>query len=105
MAPRDLARPRQEPIGPDTIREMREATSQDRAHLAAIAAGERQSEADRVERALRVPPGERILEGFRLGAETAWTPAHLAELDARTDGEMELARRRIALGLNAEHTG
>jgi hypothetical protein len=52
---------------------------------------------------LATPPGERILEGFRLAAEAPWTPAHLAELDARTDGEMELARRRIALGLNAEH--
>jgi hypothetical protein len=81
---------------------MREATAQDRAHLAAIATGERQSEAERIERALATQPGERILEGFRLGAETPWTPAHLAELDARTDGEMELARRRIALGLHAE---
>jgi hypothetical protein len=80
---------------------MRGATARDRAHLAAIAAGEAQSEAERIERALAVPAGERILEGFRLGAETAWTAAHLAELDARTDDEMELARRRIARGLNA----
>jgi hypothetical protein len=84
---------------------MREATPRDHAHLAAVAAGEWQSEEERIERALATPPGERILEGFRLGAEAPWTPAHLAELDARTDDEMELARRRIALGLHAEHAG
>ena len=43
--------------------------------------------------------GERVLIGFRLGAEAPWTPAHLAELDARCDGQMELARRGITLGL------
>jgi hypothetical protein len=84
---------------------MREATARDRAHLAAIAAGERLSETERIERALATTPGERILEGFRLGAEAPWTAAHLAELDARTDGEMELARRRIALGRDAERAG
>jgi hypothetical protein len=70
---------------------MRGGTARDRAHLAAIAAGEEQSAAERIERALAVPPGERTLEGFRLGAETPWTAAHLAELDARKDDEMELA--------------
>jgi hypothetical protein len=81
---------------------MKEATARDRAHFAAIADGERQSEQERIERAAVTPPGERILEGFRLAGETPWTPAHLAELDARTDDQMELARRRIALGLNVE---
>jgi hypothetical protein len=50
---------------------MREATDQNRANLAAVA-GERQSEAERIERALATP-GERILEGFRPGAEARWT--------------------------------
>lgn len=82
---------------------MKEATDSDRAHFAAIAEGERRSEEERIERAIATPPGERILEGFRLAGESPWTPAHLAELDARTDDQMELARRRIALGLNVEH--
>jgi hypothetical protein len=74
---------------------MREATDQNRANLAAVA-GERQSEAERIERALATP-GERILEGFRPGAEARWTRTHLAEPEARTDGEME-GRRLIAIG-------
>ncbi len=74
------------------------ATSRDREHFA-IAAGERAGEEERIDRALRLSPGERILLGFRLAAASPWTPAHAAEADARTDGEMELARRRIALGL------
>ena len=81
---------------------MRDATARDRAHFSAIAEGERSSEEERIERSLGIPAGERILEGFRLAAESPWTPAHLAELDARSDGQMELARRRIALGLNVE---
>jgi hypothetical protein len=32
--------------------------------------------------------------------EAPWTPAHLPKLDACTDEQMELARRRIALGLD-----
>jgi len=81
---------------------VREATARERRHFAAIAEGEERSAAEQIERALVTPPGQRILEGIRLGAATPWTPAHLAELDARTDGQMELARRRIALGLGDE---
>jgi hypothetical protein len=33
------------------------------------------------------------------------TPAVLAELDARADGQMEIARRRIALGLGTKARG
>jgi len=81
------------------------ASSGDRAHFAAIAAAEEQSEDARYEAAARTPPGERILAGFAMSVEELWTPAHLAELDARTDGQMELARRRIALGLGLEVPG
>lgn len=84
---------------------MHEASAQDRAHFAAVAQGEEQSAEERIERALETAPGERILEGFRLGAVGPWTPAHLAELDARTDGQMELARRRIARGLGGRRAG
>ncbi len=77
------------------------ATSRDREHFAAIAAGEREGEEERIARTLRLSPGERILLGFDLAASAPWTPAHMAEADARTDGEMELARRRIALGLGS----
>lgn len=75
------------------------ATPSDRAHFAAIAAAEEAAEEERYRRAARTPPGERILEGIRLGAALPASPAVLAELDARADGQMELARRRIALGL------
>jgi hypothetical protein len=74
-------------------------TRRDLDHFAAIAEAERQSEEERIDRALRTSPGERILLGFELGREIAWTPALLAEADAQADGQMELARRRIALGL------
>lgn len=84
---------------------MIDATDRDRAHFAAIAEGELLSEEERIDRALAMTPGERVLEGFRLAGEVRWTPAHLAELDARTDDQMELARRRIALGLDVERTG
>jgi hypothetical protein len=79
---------------------MRGATAGERRHFETIAEGERCSEEERIERALRTTPGERILEGLRLGMEVPWTPAHLAELDACADEQMELARRRIALGLD-----
>jgi hypothetical protein len=75
------------------------ATERDRAHFAAIAAAEDESERERIEDALRTSAAERMRMGFEMGAEAMWTPAHLAELDARTDGQMELARRRVALGL------
>lgn len=78
------------------------ATSDDIAHFEAIAAGEAAAEEERTERALGLPPGERILIGFELGLEAPWTGAHLADADARADGQMELARRRIALGLGRE---
>lgn len=84
---------------------MRRATPEERRHFAAIAEGEDRSAEERIDRALTTPPGDRILEGLRLGAEAPWTPAHLAELDARTDDQMELARRRIAMGLGVEPAG
>jgi hypothetical protein len=84
---------------------MRRATGVERAHFTAVAEGERISEEERIERALGSTPGERVLTGFRLGAESPWTPAHLAEMDARTDEQMELARRRVALGLDARRAG
>lgn len=75
------------------------ATPKDLAHFAAIRTAEEASEEDRLRRAAETPPGERMLRGSRLGAELPWTPALLAEADARADGQMELARRRIAMGL------
>jgi hypothetical protein len=75
------------------------ATPHDLAHFAAIAAAEQAAEDERYERAARTPPGERMIIGIRLGSAIPWTPAVLAEIDARTDGQMELARRRIARGL------
>lgn len=78
---------------------MTTAGERDRRHFEAIAAGERESERERIARAAATPPGERILVGAELSAGIAWTTAHLAELDAQTDGQMELARRRVALGL------
>jgi hypothetical protein len=79
---------------------MRRSDSQrDLAHFAAVAAAEAESEEERFARAARTPPGERILTGLRLGAELPMTPPLVAEIDARADGQMELARRRIALGL------
>ncbi len=75
------------------------ATRKDLAHFEAIAAAERESEEERIARALEVPPGERMLLGLALGAEAPWTPAHLAEADAAADGQIEIARRRVARGL------
>ena len=80
-------------------RPMVRATQADWDHFAAIAEAEAESERDAFAEAARTPPGERILEGARLGALVTWTPAHLAEIDARVDGEMELARRRVARSL------
>jgi hypothetical protein len=84
---------------------MRRASARDRRHFEAVAEGEGRTEEERIERALRTAAGERVLEGLRLAAEAPWTPAHLAELDARTDEQMELARRRIALGLGVARAG
>jgi hypothetical protein len=78
------------------------ATRRDRAHFEAIAAAEVQSDDERIERAAKTPPGQRMLLGIELGMQIAWTPAHLAEVDAEADGQMELARRRIAMGLSRE---
>lgn len=77
----------------------RVASAEDLAHFAAIGAAEEAEEEARIARACETPPGERILVGIRLGAELPWTPALIAELDARADGQMEIARRRISLGL------
>jgi hypothetical protein len=79
------------------------ASEEDIAHFAAVAAAKVESEIERLDAALRTPAGERMLLGVALGLEGPWTAAHLAEMDARTDGEMELARRRIALALPAPH--
>ncbi len=80
-------------------RMQRSASARDRAHFAAVAAAEAEFEEQRYVRAAGVPPGERMLAGLRLGAELPMTPALLAEIDARADGQMELARRRIVLAL------
>jgi hypothetical protein len=77
------------------------ATPRDFAHFAAIAAAAAEAEEDRIARALETPPGERMRRGIELGAEVPWTPAVLAEIDARADEQMELARRRVALGLGS----
>ena len=77
----------------------RSACRRDFAHFAAIATTEAETEEQRFAHAARTPPGERILTGLRLGAALPLTPALLAEIDARADGQMELARRRMALGL------
>ena len=74
----------------------------DFAHFAAIGAAEREAEEERYERAARTPSGERMLEGMKLSAALPLTPALLAEIDANADGQMELARRRIALGLSTK---
>ena len=42
-----------------------------------------------------------LLDGLD-GRVARLTPAHLAEIDAQADGQMELSRRRLALGLDAE---
>jgi hypothetical protein len=81
------------------------ATSRDRDHFSAIAAAEAKTEEERLARAVTTPPGERMLLGIELGAEVPWTPAVLAEIDARADGQAELARRRIALGLGDRNAG
>jgi hypothetical protein len=74
-------------------------TDADRRHFEAIAEAERLSELERIDEALRKSPGERVLEGLRLGMRAPWTPAHQAEMDARADGQMELARRALAMGM------
>jgi hypothetical protein len=75
------------------------ATRRDLAHFAAISSAEAEAEAERITSALLTPPGERMVAGLELGAEAPWSGAHLAEIDARADGQAELARRRVALGL------
>ncbi len=79
------------------------AGPRDFAHFTAIAAAEAAEEEQRFARAARTPPGERILIGLRLGTALPMTPALLAEIDARADGQMELARRRLALALAPVH--
>jgi hypothetical protein len=78
------------------------STPRDVEHFATIGAAEAAEEDERLARAARTPPGERILMGLQMGAELPFTPALLAEIDARADGQMELARRRIALGLGTK---
>jgi hypothetical protein len=79
---------------------MTTASPRDLAHFAAIAVAETASEEDQIARAVFTPPGERMALGIALGTTFPWTPAVLAEIDARTDGQAELARRRVALGLS-----
>jgi hypothetical protein len=86
----------------DRVATTRVATPADHAHFAAIADAEAAEEEARFARAAKTPPGERILTGMRLGASLPLTPPLLAEIDARADGQMELARRRIALGLGTK---
>jgi len=76
------------------------AGPRDLAHFAAVAAAEAAEENERFAQAERMGPGERILRGMRLAGMLPLTPSLLAEMDARADGQMELARRRIALGLS-----
>lgn len=78
------------------------ASARDVAHFATIGAAEAETEERRFAEAASTPPGERILAGMRLGASLPVTPALLAEIDACADGQMELARRRIALGLTRQ---
>jgi hypothetical protein len=80
----------------------RTATPRDHEHFAAIAAVEGEAEEDRFARAAERPPAEGMLAGIRLGAMLPMTPVLLAEIDARADGQMELARRRIALGIGSK---
>ncbi|MGH7857968.1 MAG: hypothetical protein ACREQY_11625 [Candidatus Binatia bacterium] len=75
------------------------ATARHFAHFEAIRVAEKAEEEARFGRALETPPGERMLRGSKLGSALPWTPAVLAEVDALADGQMEIARRRIALGL------
>ena len=76
------------------------ATARDRAHFAVLAESVHEDEEARMVDALATPPGERMLLGLQLAAGWPWTGAHLAELDAQADSQMELARRRVALGLH-----
>lgn len=69
--------------------------------MAAVARGLAEDENERIDQALRLSPGERMLLGLKLGGEAPWSAAHLAEVDARADGQMEIARRRIAMGLGS----
>lgn len=78
------------------------ASARDRAHFAAIAAGAAEDEEERYARAAATPPGARMIEGIRLGSEMPLSPAQRAEIDARADGQMEISRRRIALGLDEQ---
>ncbi len=77
-------------------------SDKDRAHFALIAAVAAEEEDERITRALSVPPGVRMMIGWELGRQCTLTPAHLAEIDAQADGQMELARRRIAMNLESE---
>jgi hypothetical protein len=78
---------------------MVKASAQDVAHFEAIASAAEADDEERFRRAAAEPPGERMLVGARLGLVLRRTPEMLAEDDARADGQMEIARRRIALGL------
>jgi hypothetical protein len=76
------------------------ASSRDIGHFSAIAAAEAASEDERISRAVATAPGDRMALGIELGAALPWTSEIMAEIDARTDGQAELTRRRIALGLS-----
>jgi hypothetical protein len=78
------------------------ATDADRAHFRAIAEAEAESEDERFTRAAAEPPGPRMLAGHELGRALPRTPASIAESDARADGQMEIARRRVARGLGSD---
>ncbi len=76
-----------------------EATQKDRAHIAAIAEATRAEEEQAIAAAAAMTPSERLAAGFALMDDAPWTPAQLAQIDADADSQMELARRRVAMGL------
>jgi len=78
------------------------ASASDREHFEEIARATEAQETDSYARAAACPPGAGMLVGLRLGLLLPKSPAIMAEDDARADGQMELARRRLALGLGLE---
>jgi|JRYF01.1.fsa_nt_gb hypothetical protein len=76
------------------------ASPRDLAHFAAVGRAEVETEEERFAEAATTPAGERMLTGLKLGSRIPLTPAVLAEMDACADGQMELARRRVALGIS-----
>ena len=78
------------------------ATPEDLAHFAAIRAAEETAEEERFQRAAETPPGNGCSPACASERGHGAHATGSAEIDARTDGQMELARRRIALGLTSK---